>query len=52
MLSISAELVKDTDAVGLRYGFDEPCEEELEERFVIDDVESESIVRSVNGWSA
>ena len=49
MLSIGAEFVEDSDAVCLRCGFDEPCEDELEERFVIDDVESESVVRSVDG---
>lgn len=50
VLSIGAEFVEDSDAVCLRCGFDELCEDSLEERFVIDDVESESVVGSVDGF--
>lgn len=48
MFGISAELVKDTDAVGLRCGFDESGEDESEGCFVVDDIETEPVVGSAD----
>ena len=49
MFRFSTELVKDPDAVGFRCRFDKSGEDELEERIVIDDIESESVVGGADG---
>ena len=48
MFRFSTELVQDADAVGFRCRFDKSGEDELEERIVIDDIESESVVGGVD----
>src|SRR5699024_6865416 len=47
--NIGAEFVEDSDTVGLRRGFDQTGQDELEERFVIDDVESQSCIDIPDG---